>query len=122
MMRKLIGVAVAGFLAVGAALAGSPAQTTGTVATAGTAFTVPASGSMAYRLEAIVFGATAGTTQTVALVQGGITNQIGTKIVSATDCMLTVTNAPWLFAGEKVRITTTATNAFGVVLVGVTGG
>jgi len=35
--------------------------------------------------------------------------------------MLTVTNAPWLFAGETVFVTTTATNAFGVVLVGETG-
>jgi hypothetical protein len=106
--------------AVGLALAGSPAQTTGTVATNGTAITVPASGGMAYRLQAVVFGATAGTTQTVALVQGGITNQIGTKVVSASDRMLTVTNAPWLFAGERVLITTTATNSYGAVLVGET--
>ena len=90
------------------------------MATNGTAITVPASGSVAYRLQAVVFGAAAGTTQTVALVQGGITNQIATKAVSATDRMLTVTNAPWLFAGESVRITTTATNSYGVVLVGET--
>ena len=41
--------------------------------------------------------------------------------MSATARMLSVTNAPWLFAGEAVRITTTDTNAFGVVLVGETG-
>ena len=120
-MKKSIGI-VAGFLGLAAvALAGSPAQTTGTVATNGTALTVPASGSVAYQLQAIVFGADAGTTQTVALVQGSITNQIATKAVSATDRMLTVTNAPWLFAGETVRITTTATNSYDVVLVGETG-
>ena len=120
-VRKLIGL-LAGFcLPVGLAVAGSPVQTIATVATNGTSITVPASGSMAYRLETIVFGAPAGTTQTVALVQSGITNQMATKVVSATDCMLTVTNAPWLFAGEKVRITTTATNSFRAVLVGETG-
>lgn len=62
----------------------------------------------------------AGTTQTVALVQGTITNQVGKKVVSATDRMLLVTNAPWLFQGELVRITTTATSAFPVVCTGVT--
>ena len=118
-MRKLIEVLAGFFVSVSVAVAGSPAQTTGTVATNGTAITVPASGSVGYRLESVVFGAEAGTTQTVALVQGGITNQIATKVVSATDRMLAVTNAPWLFSGESVRITTTATNSFGVVLVGL---
>ena len=120
-MRKLIGVLTGVLVAVGGALAGSPAQTTGTVAVAGTALTVPASGGMAYKLQAVVFAADTGTTQTVALVQGGITNQLATKAVSATDRMLTVTNAPWMFSGETVRITTSATNAYGVVLVGETG-
>ena len=121
-MSKLFWIRVlAGLmLPVGLVIAGSPVQTTGTVATNGTSITVPASGSMAYKLQAVVFGATAGTTQTVALVQGGITNQIGTKAVSATDLMLSVTNMPWLFEGEAVRITTSATNSYGVVLVGET--
>lgn len=123
-MKRLIEL-LAGLAAVATcasvALAGSPAQTTGTVATSGTAITVPASGGMAYKLQAVVFAADTGTTQTVALVQGGITNQIATKTVSATDRMLTVTNAPWLFAGETVRVTTSATNAYAVVLVGETG-
>ena len=56
----------------------------------------------------------------VALVQGTITNQVGKKVVSATDRMLVVTNAPWLFQGELVRITTTATSAFPAVCTGVT--
>ena len=120
-MRKLIGMLVGLLVSVSVALAGSPAQTAGTVATNGTAITVPASGSMGYKLQAVVFGADAGTTQTVALVQGSITNQIATKGVSATDRMLVVTNAPWLFAGEQVRVTTSATNSYGVVLVGETG-
>ena len=76
---------------------------------------------MAFRLEAVVFGAAEGKTQTVALVQGTITNQVGVKVVSATDRMLVVTNAPWLFQGDGVRITTSATNAFPVVGTGVTG-
>ena len=118
--RKILAVLVALVALGGLALGGSPARVTGTVATNGTAFAVPASGGMAFRLQAVVFGAAAGTTQTVALVQETITNQIATKVVAATDCMLTVTNAPWLFDGEKVRITTTATNAYGAVLVGET--
>ena len=120
-MKRWIGVLAGMCMVAGLAVAGSPSQTTGTVATAGTSFAVPASGSMAYKLQAVVFGATAGTTQTVSLVHGSITNQIGTKAVSATDRMLWVTNAPWTFPGERVLIATTATNAFGVVLVGETG-
>ena len=60
-----------------------------------------------------------GTTQTVALVQGMVTNQVGRKVVGATDRMLVLTNAPWLFQGAGVRITTTATIAFPVLAVGV---
>ena len=56
----------------------------------------------------------------MALVQGTITNQIAKKVVGATDRMLVVTNAPWLFQGELVRITTTATSAYPVVCTGVT--
>jgi len=115
-IRVLSGVC----LTVGLALAGTPAQITGTVATSGTSLNVPASGSVGFKLQAVVFGAAAGTTQTVAVVQAGITNQIATKVVAATDRMLTVTNAPWLFSGQTVRITTTATNSYGVVLVGET--
>ena len=69
----------------------SPARVTGTVATSGTTFAVPASGGMAFRLEAVVFGAAAGSTQTVALVQGTITNQIAKEVVSTTIRMLVVT-------------------------------
>ena len=92
-MKKMLVMVAAGMAAWGA----SPARVTGSVATNGTSFAVPASGGMAFRLEAVVFGAAAGTTQTVALVQGTITNQVGVKVVSATDRMLVVTNAPWLF-------------------------
>ncbi len=57
----------------------------------------------------------------MALVQGTITNQVGVKVVSATDRMMVVTNAPSLFQGDGVRITTSAVNAFSVVGTGVTG-
>ena len=120
-MKKIVMVAavVAGMcVAWLAARAGSPARITGNVATNGTAFAVPVSGGVGFRLQHAVFAAAAGTTQTVALVQGAITNQVGTKVVGATDRMLVLTNAPWLFAGDAVRVTTTATNAFGAVLVG----
>jgi hypothetical protein len=118
-MKKIV-MAVAVCVACLGARGESPARVVGTVATGGTSFAVPASGGMAFRLEAVVFGAAAGSTQTVALVQGTITNQVGKKVVSATDRMLVLTNAPWLFQGESVRITTTATSAFPVVCTGVT--
>ena len=54
-------------------------------------------------------------------MQGTITNQVGGEVVAATDRILVVTNAPWLFQGDSVRITTSATNAFSVVGTGVTG-
>ena len=117
MKRGFLGV-MALVLVAGVALAGSPAKVSGTVATNGVSLTVPASGSVAFRVQSVVFAAAAGTTQTVALVHGSITNQVGTKAVSATDRMLSLTNAPWVFAGESVRITTTATNAYGVVVIG----
>ena len=120
-MKRMLAVLVAGCVACAVARGESPARVVGTVATNGTSFTVPASGGMAFRLEAVVFGAAEGKTQTVALVQGTITNQVGVKVVSATDRMLVVTNAPWLFQGDGVRITTSATNAFPVVGTGVTG-
>ena len=119
-MKRIVMGLVAVCVACAGARGESPARVVGTVATGGTSFTVPASGGVAFRLEAVVFGATAGTTQTVAFVQGTITNQVGGKVVSATDRMLVVTNAPWLFQGELVRITTTAASAFPVVCTGVT--
>ena len=60
-----------------------------------------------------------GTTQTVAFVQGMVANRVGRKVVGATDRMLVLTNAPWLFQGAGLRITTTATNAFPVLAMGV---
>ena len=119
-MKRIVMGLVAVCVACAGARGESPARVVGTVATGGTSFTVPASGGMAFRLEAVVFGAAAGSTQTVSLVQGTITNQIAKKVMSATDRMLLVTNAPWLFQGELVRITTTATSAFPVVCTGVT--
>ena len=119
-MKRIVMGLVAVCVACAGARGESPARVVGTVATNGTSLAVPASGGMAFRLEAVVFGATAGTTQTVTLVQGTITNQIAKKVVGATDRMLVVTNAPWLFQGELVRITTTAASAFPVVCTGVT--
>lgn len=120
-MKKILVLVVAVVAACATALGESPARVAGTVATSGSSFAVPASGGMAFRPEVVVFGAAAGTTQTVSLVQGSITNQVGMKVVSATDRTLVLTNAPWLFQGESLRVTTTATNGFPVVCTGVTG-
>lgn len=67
-MKKMLGVVV-GCVAGVAAWAGSPARITGSVATNETAFAVPVSGSVGFRLQSAVFGAAAGSTQTVAPVQ-----------------------------------------------------
>ena len=127
MKSKILIVAglVVGLVAGVAAFAGSPTMTTGTVAVAGTSTTCPASGSMAYRLQNVVydFNVAGGATQTVtvAVVQSGITNQLATKtITAATDIMVAITNAPWLFQADQVRITTTGTNSCRFVMVGET--
>ena len=119
-MKKMLVMVVVACVAGCVAWAGSPARIAGCVATNGTSFAVPVSGSVGFRLQHAVFGAEADSTQTVALVQGTVTNQLGRKTVAATDRMLVVTNAPWLFAGDTVRVTTTATNAYEAVLVGET--
>ena len=123
--KMLIVMGLVVCLVAGVVMAGSPAQTTGTVAVAGTSITCPASGGMAYKLQNVVydFNAAGGATQTVtvSLVQSGITNQIATKtMTAATDIMLTITNAPWLFQTDQVRITTTGTNACRFLMVGET--
>lgn len=119
-MKKMLVMVVVASVAGMAAWGASPARIMGSVATAGTSFAVPVSGGVGFRLENAVFGAAAATTQTVALVQGTVTNQIGTKVVAATDRMLVVTNAPWLFEGDAVFVATTATNAYDAVVVGET--
>ena len=103
------------------ALAG-PAQRVCTVPTAGTNLAIPASGSMAFQLQAVIFAAEAATTQTVSVVHtGAITNQLATHVVSATSRMLTVTNCPWLFSGETIRIVPSSGATNSALLVGVTG-
>jgi len=111
-------------LPVGLAVAGSPAKTTATVA-AGTTNTV-GTGSVTlsfgdgigFRTEAVVMPATAATTQTVYFVFGSVTNSIGTKTAAANDYVLSLTNAPWLFDGDGVVITTTATNGYTARIIG----
>ena len=76
---------------------------------------------MVLRLGRRVVAPSVLSTPRVALVQGTVTNQVGRQVVGAPDRMLVVTNAPWLFQGDGVRITTSATNALSVVCTGVTG-
>ena len=108
-MKKIVGM-VAGFGVLAAvAMAGSPAQITGTVAAAGTSLDVPASVGTGFKLQAVQFSAANATVHTVKVVvaSGAITNYLGVKTVSATALygrMLVVTNSPWLFAGDKVRL------------------
>lgn len=69
------------------------------------------------RVEALIFGFGAGTA-TVKYVSGTITNQYGTKAVTASDKALVVSNFPALFAGDKLLITSSDTNAHSVQVIG----
>jgi len=123
-MKRGILALVVGLLATGIAFAGSPAKTTATVS-AGTTNSVGAGsvalsfgGGIGFRTEAVVMPATAATTQTVYFVFGTVTNSVGTKVAAANDYVLTLTNAPWLFDGDGVVITTTATNGYTARVIG----
>ena len=88
----------------GVALAGSPARVTGTVATNGTSLAVTPSGGNGFQLQGVAVASVATTTQTISYVIGGITNLVGTHVTTATDRLYSVTNGPWLVAGDYVRI------------------
>ena len=124
-MKKWIVVALA-VVTTGCAVAwaGSPARVTGSVATngTGTAFAVPVSGGVGFRLQSVLLNATVGTTQTVSIVCGNVTNTCGAKVIASGDKQLVVTNAPWLFAGDSVRVAPSAgqVTTFPAVLVGET--
>ncbi len=118
-MRRIglmVGVLV--LAAAGAVLAGSPGRVAVPVSAASTnavgagAVTLSFGSGIGFRPESVFLPALAGSTQTVSLVVGGSSHQIGTKIVAANDYLLWLTNAPWLFDGDGVAIASTATNAF----------
>jgi hypothetical protein len=70
------------------------------------------------RIEAVVFNF-ASVTVTVNAVVGNTTNQVGTKIVTATDKIwFAGTNAPSLFRGDRLLFTAgvTTTSAFNYVI------
>ncbi len=102
-MKKAILVGAMVLAAAGLALAGSPAKTTASVA-AGTTNSV-GTGSVT-----LSFGSGIGFRT--------VTNSMGTKVAAANDSVLTLTNAPWLFDGDGVVITTTATNGYTARIIG----
>ncbi len=125
MKRMLFGVLVLRLLGAGLpAEAGSPAMATVAVSAGST--NAVGSGSLAvsfgsgvgFRTEAVVMPAAAGSTQTVYFVFGGVTNAMGSMTAGVNDCVLSLTNAPWLFDGDGVVITTTGTNGFSARVVG----
>jgi len=125
-MRKRLWVQfLAGLLLpAGLAFAGSPARSTvsvaaGTTNSVGTgSWTLSYGAGIGFRTESVVMPATAGTTQTVYFVFSGVTNSMGTKAVAASDYLLPLTNAPWLFDGDGVVISTTATNGYTGQVIG----
>ena len=123
-MKKTLLVGAMILVAAGLALAGSPAKTTvsvgaGTTNTVGTGSVTLALGSgIGFQTEAVVMPAAVGTTQTVYFVFGTVTNSMGTKAAATNDFVLSFTNAPWLFDGDGIYITTTATNAYTARVIG----
>ena len=103
-MKRFIGILAGLLLPAGLAMAGSPARVTGTVGTNGTSIAVSPSGGNGFQLQGVVVGSVATTTQTVNYVIAGITNLVGTHVTTATDRLFSVTNGPWLMAGDFVRI------------------
>jgi hypothetical protein len=95
------------------------------------AITVPAGGSAVYtntgvassafasfRPEALVLGQLAATTTTVSYTVGNVTNGSLTKAVTATDRLLSLTNLPTQFQGDRIIISSTDTNGFTAYLIG----
>ena len=72
----------------------------------------------AFRIQAVLLPATAGQTGTVQVVDGSVTNTIGTKVAAANDTELNVTNDWWHFASDDVLITSTDTNTFTATIIG----
>ena len=101
-------------------LAQTPARTTFT-STAGSASIelngVANSLHHAFNVKALIFESAAGSTATVSYVAAGVTNAIGTKAVAATDRAIAVTNAPWLFKGDRILVTNTDTNTHSIIIV-----
>ena len=116
---KRIGLMVGALvLAAGVVLAGSPGRVSVPVGAASTnavgtgSVTLGFGSGIGFRPESVFLPALAGSTQTVSVVVGGSSHRLGTKVAAANDYLLLLTNAPWLFDGDGVSITTTATNAF----------
>ena len=70
-----------------------------------------------FKVDAVIFGSGVAT-GTVSATSGSVTNQLGTKAITATDKSYLVTNDTWHFLGDKVLITSTETNAHIVYVVG----
>lgn len=123
---KRIGLMVGALVmaASGALQAGSPGRVSvpvgaGSTNAVGTgAVTLGFGSGIGFRPESVFLPAAAGATQTVSVVVGGASHRLGTKVAAANDFLLVLTNAPWLFDGDGVVITTTATNGFPARLTG----
>jgi hypothetical protein len=131
-MKKtmLITILVASILSLGALAvrAADPvAFSTNVTVTAGSgSFTYPASGIVkpyaeSFKVLAIIGKCTAGLTNSYSVVDGTVTNFLGTgsKVVAAGDAALAVTTDWPHFAGSKVLISSGDTNTFTATIIGV---
>lgn len=123
-MNKFLSATIA-LLAVAAtvAIAGTPFRETLTVTGGSGVYTYATDGikkpyAEAIKIQAIITPSAATTTNTIKVVDGTVTNTIATKVVAANDSETVLTNDWWHFAGEKIIIECSATNAFTAIIVG----
>lgn len=121
-MKKWIFGLIAVGVVTAAVFAGTPFRETVSVVSGTGTYTYPTDGIVkpygeAIKITAILTPSTAGTTNTIKMVDGTITNTVATKVSAANDSDTVLTDW-WHFAGEKVIITSTDTNTFTAVIVG----
>jgi len=121
--NKLMIIAACGllFAAVGVLFAGErgPERKTSTIIAAATTNNIvalPIGDTGRFNAQYLVFsGLAASKTQTVSVIANGVSNALCTVISSN---ILPIANVPWLFSGDYFVVTSTATNAIDVTVVG----
>ena len=122
--KRIVAAAVAllGVLALTASVfAGTPFRKPVTM-TAGSGSLVYSNGIAnqvfyTYKDNAVIFGSGVATA-TVSVTSGSVTNQLGTKAITASDKGYLITNDTWHFQGDKLLLSSTDTNTHTAYVVG----
>lgn len=120
-MTAMLAVLIVGLVLTAVAIAADrgPQRVTATLVN-GTGDVIPPVGDTGrFYPSHLLFSCAAGETQTVHYVSSGVTHQVGTKVVSATDALMALTNVPPMFKGDKLTVTSNATTVTNrVTLIG----